>query len=527
MSRILRRPMFRGGPVDSRGTGIASGLSYEKGGRVPRTNYSAGGIGRQMANAVRLLDDTRGGSGIIDEFGQKLTYKPTQVANQVVESTTPPVKPQMSRPSMIDYQAAGQPKVAEEFIEAIRNPNTGGIDYKMAEMKIGTKLKGNESIEELVSMYLYSTRKDKLGVAALATGYGGLGAGAMMNDGQNYMANGGRVGLGNGGTYADELAQAEFNRNRGNRLTYQSVIDRMNDYYNKLYTGGVNEFDLDMGLQLAPPMSTKDIAQSNLYRNNPEEFKKEFFSDKSGDFDGIDYNKLLAADAKAFAKFNPDKENPYIDPDAPAVEQIIPVDTGKRKGGGGTTDPKADIEKNKKLFAELLGGDKARGEDISNMLMSFAGKALKPEATVKGAFGEFFEEESKRPSSKSKIDQSAAALAINDYIAGKRSKEQTEALLARLELSSGSLTAKYNDALKAGASKEKAIATAIYDKFSVIPKKVTSIPETLQEVNELGLSNGDIILAPNEVNGNKVTSVLKIVIDSTGNISTSRVFPDL
>ena len=82
-------------------------------------------------------------------------------------------------------------------------------------------------------------------------------------------------------------------------------------------------------------------------------------------------------------------------------------------------------------------------------------------------------------------------------------------------------------ALKAGASKEKAIATAIYDKFSVIPKKVTSIPETVEEVNELGLSNGDIILAPNEVNGNKVTSVLKIIIDSTGNISTSRVFPDL
>ena len=34
MSRILRRPMFRGGRVDSRGTGITSGLSYAKGGRV-------------------------------------------------------------------------------------------------------------------------------------------------------------------------------------------------------------------------------------------------------------------------------------------------------------------------------------------------------------------------------------------------------------------------------------------------------------------------------------------------------------
>ena len=29
MSKILRRPMFRGGPVDSRGTGITSGLGYE------------------------------------------------------------------------------------------------------------------------------------------------------------------------------------------------------------------------------------------------------------------------------------------------------------------------------------------------------------------------------------------------------------------------------------------------------------------------------------------------------------------
>ena len=34
MSRILRRPMFRGGPVDSYGNGIASGLGYARGGRI-------------------------------------------------------------------------------------------------------------------------------------------------------------------------------------------------------------------------------------------------------------------------------------------------------------------------------------------------------------------------------------------------------------------------------------------------------------------------------------------------------------
>ena len=40
MSRILRRPMFRGGKVSSYGTGIASGLGYESGGRV---GYLTGG----------------------------------------------------------------------------------------------------------------------------------------------------------------------------------------------------------------------------------------------------------------------------------------------------------------------------------------------------------------------------------------------------------------------------------------------------------------------------------------------------
>ena len=40
MSRILRRPMFRGGPVSSYGTGIATGLGYNDGGRV---GYSTAG----------------------------------------------------------------------------------------------------------------------------------------------------------------------------------------------------------------------------------------------------------------------------------------------------------------------------------------------------------------------------------------------------------------------------------------------------------------------------------------------------
>ena len=44
MSRILRRPMFRGGKVSSYGTGIASGLGYNDGGRVEYANGGSSGL---------------------------------------------------------------------------------------------------------------------------------------------------------------------------------------------------------------------------------------------------------------------------------------------------------------------------------------------------------------------------------------------------------------------------------------------------------------------------------------------------
>jgi len=53
MSRILRRPMFRGGRVDGRGTGITSGLGYEKGGRVgyePGGSVTGGDIMSRLSN---------------------------------------------------------------------------------------------------------------------------------------------------------------------------------------------------------------------------------------------------------------------------------------------------------------------------------------------------------------------------------------------------------------------------------------------------------------------------------------------
>ena len=54
MSRILRRPMFRGGPIDSRGTGITSGLDQPKRGLVNEPGgYSGELITRQARSRIR------------------------------------------------------------------------------------------------------------------------------------------------------------------------------------------------------------------------------------------------------------------------------------------------------------------------------------------------------------------------------------------------------------------------------------------------------------------------------------------
>lgn len=59
MSRILRRPMFRGGPVDSRGTGITTGLDqprnkFEIGGLSSRSNRFFGDTGNVFTSGLAL-----------------------------------------------------------------------------------------------------------------------------------------------------------------------------------------------------------------------------------------------------------------------------------------------------------------------------------------------------------------------------------------------------------------------------------------------------------------------------------------
>ena len=92
---------------------------------------------------------------------------------------------------------------------------------------------------------------------------------------------------------------------------------------------------------------------------------------------------------------------------------------------------KEQVAKDKALFADLLGEGEARGKDVSDMLLRFAGSGGD---TVGEKFQQYIGAEAMAgPSRTEKINQAAASLAINDYIAGKRSKENMEMMIAKTE----------------------------------------------------------------------------------------------
>ena len=446
MSRILRRPMFRGGPVDGRGTGITSGLGYEKGGRVARTNYSVGGLGRQMATVMRILDDTpSGGLGSRMEDAANASDQVTEI-KKVIKKPAEQMGPgNISIHSPMGYAKRTtnpQQEAAAEFLEAIKNPRTGAIDYKMAEMKIGrgVRLRGDESIEELIELFLYNTRNDAAGIAALTGGFGTLGAIGMRNDpvgsqeninfgGQqrgNFLAyeDGGRVGFNKAGIVGYDIFSGtpqteDYVEKQKYYQQYQpKTLEDITADYNEMMQKKEDDFLMTMGIDEYSGFQDKLARDIENFRN-PEGGMKKFFQDEKAKddaarLDAVNYNVMIEDVINNQIKNNKD------------------TTTGGTGGTGGdkTVDRKKIMEENKELFAELLGGGKARGEDISNMLLSFAGKALKPEATVKGAFGEFFEEEAKRPSSKTKVDQAAAQLAINQYIKGEISRAELNKIIA-------------------------------------------------------------------------------------------------
>ena len=315
MSRILRRPMFRGGRVDGRGTGITSGLGYEKGGRV----------GYKDAGAVT-------GGDIMSRLSNFFT-KPA-----LNPDGTPITLPKRN---FVDDAAflLGPGKFLKAGgggLNILRQAGKFPLSGSGKELVEKVPFLSNQYFKQVARPYLSGMKETLSGAGGKLKDYGIIGA------------------LGLGGT------------GYGLKKGYDAFMSEDED---------------------------------------PEKTEEQ---------------KLLELEAKR-------KEDE-------ALAELLKDLTGQKKdeiksGIGG----KEDIKKNTKEYAEILGGDKARGKDVTDMLLSFAGKALKDDATVKSAFGEFAAEEAKRPGRREKIDQAAATLAINEYIAGKKSKAELDRFFAQAD----------------------------------------------------------------------------------------------
>ena len=98
---------------------------------------------------------------------------------------------------------------AAELISRIRKPG-GGIDYERAEIFIGKKLKGDETIDELIDMVISEP----------------IGSGKSANL-EELMADGGRVGLFMGGPALEGQALDIYNSMKGYNFSDQEIADAL------------------------------------------------------------------------------------------------------------------------------------------------------------------------------------------------------------------------------------------------------------------------------------------------------------
>ena len=336
MSRILRRPMFRGGPVDSYGTGIASGLGYKKGGRV---GMFEGGIPTSM------MEELTGGSNV-------------------------------SNPSKRSIASRGM-----DILKSARN-KIYGIPYlgKTLKTTVGAPLRYAGAA--LSSPYAMA--------AAPVAAVGGL---AYMNKPKTVEALQYMKEMNQSGVF-DETDPDGFQQ-------YSEVFEELNDVtkYTPLKESKVGLFSGQE--EIAEDIEDRDMAE---------------------------FEEMTKGDLTA-----------NVRPGETAVEAVFREGEEKARTRDAIENPpeptkediQSQLEKDKELFKELLGADKARGRDIGDMLASASASFLGT-GQVKEGFAEFMANQAKSgPSRTEKLNQTAAGLAINDYIAGRKSKRDLETILAK------------------------------------------------------------------------------------------------
>ena len=159
------------------------------------------------------------------------------------------------------------------------------------------------------------------------------------------------------------------------------------------------------------------------------------FDDKMKNWFGID--TLKVQEEKKEREKNTDTSGNELPPSLRNLNKEIP-DLNTNLGEGAeepVVDAKTMMEENAELFKEMLGIKKARGQDISDMLLRFSGS--------KGdTLGEKFQnytalESAAGPGRAEQIGKTAAGLSIQDYVAGKRAKEAVDLMKSKVDYEYG------------------------------------------------------------------------------------------
>jgi len=397
MSKVLRRPMFRGGRVDSRGTGITSGLD--------RPGLQGGGL--PPTGNPRFVNLGGSGGASSPFTGRALINVPQPGTGRTIYSSPTASMPQ--QPRGLTYRG---------IFDALKTGGKGMLG-RLAPFNPFSAAGVTMALPFLPSYVMAKANEPKT-IEAL-----------------EYMKQMNQSGV------FDETAGP------GDYEAFTAEFDRLNKEGTPLGTS----ITLEDGTTVTPGLTTGKDDLSTIIEN------------------------ITANKEKEKAKTNLNNLN-------------------LGKGNDNNEEESLDIEANKELFAKLLGRDKARGQDISDMLLSFSSKALAPDADVKSAFAEFAADEVKRPSRVQKIDDSAAALAINDYIAGRKSKAEVDALIKKLEVQKDlSAPSLYDNIIKiAGPGSNPTVAnleTALKTTEDTRRKKVTRIPKSENETYKLEAGDAD------------------------------------
>ena len=408
----FRRPMFRGGPVDSRGTGITSGLSYNKGGRV---GYQPGG----QVTGGSIMDRIRSANSLF--FNDPARFAP------------------------------GFDRTQPKTFLGMNIPGTGmAVDSEGNPISIPQR----NFAEDL----MFVTGPGKF----LKAGGGGLQLFKEM--GKRNIAQGKDL---------VPFKEAPFLSNQYFRNILQPYTSGMKETLK-----GTGQSIKDFGIIGALGLGGGTYGLGKMY----EGFKER--QTTKNPLDDEPEEKALTPDQIENIRLRK------------LIEDMTKVESKAKD-----TDMEESIDIDKEKFAKALGRDKARGQDISDMLLSFSSKALAPDATVKSAFAEFAADEVKRPSRVRKIDDSAAALAINKYIKGEISRAEADQYIKRIELtqklrdeSNKKTAAEYIQAAdEAGfVKKVKVGLNSFYAQEGIIPKYEVVKSKDMDDPEKFKFSQDDV-----------------------------------